>query len=270
MWFYSAVLSLLLAFSATRAAAEVVAKITLGQGVVTVRLFDDLVPRTVGNFVTLARQGFYDGTLIHRVVPGFVVQGGDPLGTGAGGPGYCFADEIVPSLKHGKAGILSMANSGPNTNGSQFSITLAAAPSLDGKHAVFGEITGGLETIMAIGAVVTKGSRPTVDVKIVNIEIEGAFTPAPLEKFKELSDKELEAVLLEPVHSLFSKVGASLALGKLGKVTFEKGRTKCGAGQASFVADYSARKGAKMLVYGKTQEQGFEIQQFQFDKGIAP
>lgn len=115
-----------------------------------VLLFADKVPMTVNNFVFLATEGFYDNTVFHRVIPDFMVQGGDPTGTGTGGPGYKFKDEFEKSLKHSKPGILSMANSGPNTNGSQFFVTHVPTPWLDGKHAVFGEVISGMDTVNKI------------------------------------------------------------------------------------------------------------------------
>jgi cyclophilin family peptidyl-prolyl cis-trans isomerase len=115
-----------------------------------VLLFADKVPMTVNNFVFLATEGFYDNTVFHRVIPDFMVQGGDPTGTGTGGPGYKFKDEFEKSLKHSKPGILSMANSGPNTNGSQFFITHVPTPWLDGKHAVFGEVISGMDIVNKI------------------------------------------------------------------------------------------------------------------------
>ena len=121
-----------------------------GGGSFTVRLFAAEAPRTVNNFVFLARDGYFDGTTFHRVIPGFMAQGGDPTGTGRGGPGYRFADEFHPSLRHDKPGVLSMANAGPNTNGSQFFITFVPTPHLDGGHAVFGEVADGMETVNAI------------------------------------------------------------------------------------------------------------------------
>jgi cyclophilin family peptidyl-prolyl cis-trans isomerase len=107
-------------------------------------------PKTVNNFVFLAREGFYDGVIFHRVIKDFMVQGGDPTGTGTGGPGYKFADEIDRSLKHDGPGVLSMANAGANTNGSQFFITHVPTPWLDGKHTIFGRVTKGLDVVMAI------------------------------------------------------------------------------------------------------------------------
>ena len=115
-----------------------------------VELFADKAPKTVNNFVFLARDGFYDGVTFHRVIADFMAQGGDPTGTGTGGPGYKFADEFHPDLKHSKPGILSMANAGRNTNGSQFFITYAPTPWLDGKHAVFGHVVKGMDVLRSI------------------------------------------------------------------------------------------------------------------------
>ncbi|HEY6198668.1 MAG TPA: peptidylprolyl isomerase [Candidatus Binatia bacterium] len=141
------------------------ATIKTSMGDIVVHLFDDKAPKTVANFVDLAtgkkewtdpktgqkvKRPFYNGIIFHRVIPGFMIQGGDPLGTGFGGPGYDFEDEFNPDLRHSKAGILSMANKGPNTNGSQFFITVRAVPQLDGKHAVFGEVVKGQEVVNAI------------------------------------------------------------------------------------------------------------------------
>ena len=113
-------------------------------------LFAAQAPKTVNNFVFLARDGFYDGTTFHRVIRGFMAQGGDPTGTGRGGPGYRFADEFHPSLRHSAAGMLSMANAGPGTNGSQFFITFGPTPHLDDRHTVFGRITAGLDLVLKI------------------------------------------------------------------------------------------------------------------------
>jgi peptidyl-prolyl cis-trans isomerase B (cyclophilin B) len=119
-----------------------VATITTNRGDIRLELFEDKVPKTVGNFVKLAEDGFYDGLKFHRVIEDFMVQSGCPKGTGTGGPGYTFEDEFHPDLKHDKPGILSMANSGPNTNGSQFFITHVPTPWLDRKHSVFGQVLG--------------------------------------------------------------------------------------------------------------------------------
>jgi cyclophilin family peptidyl-prolyl cis-trans isomerase len=120
------------------------------KGDITVELFASKAPKTVNNFVFLANQGFYDGTIFHRVIADFMAQGGDPTGTGRGGPGYKFADEFDQSLRHNKPGILSMANAGPNTNGSQFFITHVPTPWLDQKHSVFGQVTEGMDVLLSI------------------------------------------------------------------------------------------------------------------------
>jgi cyclophilin family peptidyl-prolyl cis-trans isomerase len=126
------------------------ATLSTDRGDITLQLFTDKTPNTVNNFVFLARQGFYDETIFHRVIANFMAQGGDPTGTGRGGPGYRFSDEFVANLRHDKAGVLSMANAGPNTNGSQFFITHVPTPWLDQKHSVFGQVIEGLDVLFSI------------------------------------------------------------------------------------------------------------------------
>ena len=126
------------------------ARFETAKGDFTAELYADKAPRTVNNFVFLAREGFYDDTTFHRVINGFMAQAGDPTGTGRGGPGYTFADEFGPGLVHDRAGILSMANAGPNTNGSQFFITHGPTPHLNGGHAVFGCVVDGLDVLLSI------------------------------------------------------------------------------------------------------------------------
>jgi peptidyl-prolyl cis-trans isomerase B (cyclophilin B) len=121
--------------------SDLIANISTSRGTIHVRLTPKETPMTVANFVNLAQRGFYDGLTFHRVIPDFMIQGGCPLGSGTGGPGYRFEDEIVPTLRHG-SGVLSMANAGPGTNGSQFFITHVPTPWLDGKHTVFGQVVG--------------------------------------------------------------------------------------------------------------------------------
>jgi len=140
-------------------------------GDIVLQLSADKTPNTVNNFVFLAREGFYDGVIFHRVIENFMVQGGDPTGTGRGGPGYSFADEFHPELRHDGLGVLSMANAGPNTNGSQFFITHVATPHLDGKHSVFGRVTGGLDVLMAIPVRdPAQAQAPAVAIKTILIE----------------------------------------------------------------------------------------------------
>ena len=141
-------------------------------GTFTVELFDDLAPKTAGNFAKLAKEGFYDGVIFHRVIDGFMIQGGDPTGTGRGGPGYKIPDEFGPGLEHNGEGILSMANAGPGTGGSQFFITLVPTPWLDGKHAIFGRVTAGMDVVRAIGKVpVGAGDRPVQDVVMNSVKV---------------------------------------------------------------------------------------------------
>ena len=140
------------------------------RGDIVVELYADRAPLTVENFVNLARAGFYDGTTFHRVIKGFMAQGGDPTGTGTGGPGYQFGDEFHPSLRHDGPGVLSMANAGAGTNGSQFFITHSATPHLDNKHSVFGRVTEGMDVVSSLRERDPQGDRNPGD-RIDTIEI---------------------------------------------------------------------------------------------------
>ena len=154
--------------------ANRVASIKTNQGSFKIELFEDAAPQTTGNFITLAQKGYYDGVIFHRVIDGFMIQGGDPTGTGRGGPGYTIKDEFGKGLKHDREGMLSMANAGPNTGGSQFFVTLAPTPWLDGKHAIFGRVTEGMDVVKKIGKLPTKpGDRPAQDVVMEKVTIEG-------------------------------------------------------------------------------------------------
>jgi peptidyl-prolyl cis-trans isomerase B (cyclophilin B) len=160
--------------AAESSAADLIANIETNRGVIRGKLFADQAPTTVANFVNLAERGFYNGIVFHRVIPDFMIQTGDPQGTGYGGPGYTFEDEFAPGLKHSKPGIFSMANSGKNTNGSQIFITHVPTPWLDGKHAIFGEVISGQEVVDSI----KQGD------KMVKVTIEGDTKPV-LEKAKD-------------------------------------------------------------------------------------
>ena len=149
-----------------------VADFETSMGNFKIELYSDLAPNTVKNFVDLAQKNFYDGVIFHRVIDGFMIQGGDPTGTGMGGPGYSIPDEFGEGLKHDSKGILSMANAGPNTGGSQFFITLVPTPWLDGHHAIFGHVIEGMDVVEAIGRTKTDGrDRPLEDVTIKKIII---------------------------------------------------------------------------------------------------
>lgn len=148
-------------------------RISTNAGDITVELYPDEAPLTVANFLSYVDSGFYAGTVFHRVIPNFMIQGGCPLGTGTGGPGYQFQDEIAPSLKFDKPGLLAMANAGPGTNGSQFFITHAATEWLTGRHTIFGEVTEGMDVVTAIGNVEKgPGDRPKTPVVIKKITIQ--------------------------------------------------------------------------------------------------
>jgi len=150
-----------------------IARFETSKGTFDIELFEDKAPKTTGNFITLVEKGFYNGLIFHRVIDGFMIQGGCPKGDGTGGPGYTIPDEFHPDLRHSGEGILSMANAGPNTGGSQFFITLAKTDWLDGHHAVFGKVIKGMDVVKAIGKVETDPfrDRPYEDVKINKITI---------------------------------------------------------------------------------------------------
>lgn len=151
-----------------------VATFETSMGTFKIELFNDLAPKTCRSFMDLAGRKFYDGVIFHRVIDGFMIQGGDPTGTGTGGPGYTIPDEFGEGLKHDGPGILSMANAGPNTGGSQFFITLVPTPWLDGKHAIFGKVTEGMDVVEAIGKVRTApGDKPVTPVVIEKLFISG-------------------------------------------------------------------------------------------------
>lgn len=193
----------------------------------TAKLYYDITPVTVGNFAGLAegliestdpkteektKKHFYNGLIFHRIIDGFVIQGGDPLGAGYGGPGYSFPDEFDSSLTHNKAGILSMANSGPNTNGSQFFITLKETPHLDGAHTVFGEIVSGMNVIEKIAKVKVdpNTSKPYSDVYIKNLKIVAVGDDAkkfdPVEAFSEENRKKIVEKNMQKKEAEFSKI----------------------------------------------------------------
>ena len=165
-------LFLLLMVTAAPVQAQTQCRFYTSMGEFDVQLFDSLVPITANNFITLADTTFYDGVIWHRVVHNFVIQSGDPTGTGSGGPGYTIPDEFHPTLRHYKKGILSMANAGPNTGGSQFFITLRAALHLDNAHSVFGEVIDGIEIVDSIGNVpVNANDRPVFPPVIDSIRV---------------------------------------------------------------------------------------------------
>ena len=165
--------ALMMASVACSKSARPKATIETNLGTIVVELYPDEAPKAVDNFIKLAKKGFYNGVTFHRVIPGFMIQGGDPAGTGRGGPGYTFEDEFSSKLRHDSPGVLSMANAGPNTNGSQFFITLAPTPWLDGKHTIFGHVVEGqviLERIAAVERDANDRPKKPVTMKQVTIQ----------------------------------------------------------------------------------------------------
>ena len=147
-------------------------RIKTNMGTVVAEMFEDKAPKTTENFISLVNKGFYDGVIFHRVIEGFMIQGGDPTGTGMGGPGYQIPDEFGPGLTHDDEGYFSMANAGPNTGGSQFFITLAPTPWLDGHHAVFGKVVDGIDVVRKIGVAKTDfRDRPVNEISMEKVEV---------------------------------------------------------------------------------------------------
>ena len=147
-------------------------KLETNVGDIAIELLPEVAPKHVTSTVYLTRLGFYDDVPFHRVIPGFMAQGGDPTGRGTGGPGYQYAGEFDRNVKHDTGGLLSMANAGPNTDGSQFFLTFVATPWLDGKHTIFGKIASGMDTLKKLEAKGTQGGQPTAPLKIVKATIE--------------------------------------------------------------------------------------------------
>ncbi len=254
---------LLAMFSFTAVASESIAIMETTMGTIKIKLFPDKAPITVSNFVELSQKGFYDGLIFHRVIPKFMIQGGDPKGDGTGGPGYAFKDEFHKDLRHSKAGMLSMANSGPGTNGSQFFITVAPTPHLDDKHSIFGEVIEGLDVAIKISEAATDNSRPKEKIAIKKITIKGDLKPIAFPKEKELTEAEIQKLTSAMVESLVKKTGEVQNFGKLGSTKFVKGMSKGGMIQAIYAVDYEKKKGIKSMVIGNTVKDKFNLLHFE-------
>lgn len=247
---------------------ELKVKFTTTKGVVEAKLFYKEAPNTVANFVELVRKGFYNGLIFHRVIPGFMIQGGDPKGNGTGGPGYTFGDEFSPNLKHSKPGMLSMANSGPDTNGSQFFITVKETPHLDNRHSIFGEVVSGMDVVNAIVSTPAISDKPKSDMKMEKVEIIGDwYKPGEVKKSKEVGDAELKDLSKKSVEALLAKIGEAQGFGKLAAATYMDGMARGGQAQVRYSADYAKLKGAQFIAVLSLKEKAAEIQQFQFSRG---
>lgn len=256
---------LLFLFSSVANGKELKVRITTTKGVIEAKLFHEKTPKTVSNFVTLARKGFYNGIIFHRVIPDFMIQTGDPDGNGRGGPGYAFEDEFHKTLKHHKAGILSMANSGPNTNGSQFFITVAPTPHLDNRHSVFGEVVKGLDVAIAISKAKANNTKPVDTIKMEKVEIIGDwFKPVKVEKVKKLSKDDMKKITDGVVKNLLKGIGGSLNYGTVKSFDLSSVRNRSSTYQVVYEADFSKKKKTKLFLLGTVSKGAFELQQFQF------
>lgn len=250
------------------ASKTLTAVIETNLGTIEARLFEDQAPRTVANFVTLARRGFYDGIIFHRVIPGFMIQTGDPKGDGTGGPGYTFADEFSPKLRHDTPGILSMANSGPNTNGSQFFITVAPTPHLNGKHAVFGEVVKGQDIAVKISQVPTDGSRPREKVFMRKVTIVGDwYKPAKVETQKSITADEIKSKATPQAEALARAIGKALGLGGVRKITASDAQASGRRARAIWSVEFEKEKSANLLLGGEMKGDTLDVFQIQFARG---
>lgn len=245
-------------------AKAVVAKFETTMGNFDIKLFHEKAPMTVSNFVGLAKKGYYNGLIFHRVIPNFMIQGGDPQGTGTGGPGYAFKDEFHPELRHSKPGILSMANSGKDTNGSQFFITVAPTPHLDDRHSVFGEVIKGYDVVEKISKVDRESNdRPKTEVKITKLTIDGDFKMVEVEKVKKLSNADIEKITISHAKKLLAKISEAQGLGKVTDVKMMQGANQGEMIQAMYSAKLPNKSQAQLVIMGDNKSK-FELKRLQF------
>ena len=249
---------------------DLIADINTTMGTMKVKLFYKKAPQTVSNFVTLAQKGFYNGIIFHRVIPNFMIQTGDPDGNGTGGPGYAFGDEFDPSLKHSKPGMLSMANSGPNTNGSQFFITVAPTPHLDNRHSVFGEVISGYDIAEKISKVDRDArDKPKKEVKIKTITIEGKwYKPEEVKKVKKLSQEDIKKMLKKLSDDAASSLATVDNYGKVKTVTFEQGQGRGDMALAMYSVNYSTKFAGKLMLGAQIDKNKVVFKQLQFSNSI--
>ena len=255
-------------FSMVALASNPSAVMETSMGTIKINLYGDKAPITVSNFIELAQKGFYNGLKFHRVIPKFMIQGGDPKGDGTGGPGFSFQDEFNKDLRHSKAGMLSMANSGPATNGSQFFITVAPTQHLDDKHSIFGEVTEGLDIAIKISEAPTDDTRPKTDITIKKLTINmGNFKLVPVPKVaaeKGLSKEEIEKFTSSTMKKLLVKTGEVQAYGKFKSFTFREGQSKGNMVQGIYSVEYEKTKTVQAMIVGTVIKDKFDMKVFQF------
>lgn len=257
----------LVTFASSRAGAAQTAQIMTSEGLIEIELLATKAPQTVANFVQLVQAGFYDGQIFFRVVPGYGIEAGDPKGNGTGGPGYCVADEFGEGLKHTKPGIVSMVSAGPNSNGSQFVISLAPSPLMDNRNPIFGEVTKGMDVVDKIAGAKRIGARPASEIKIIKARVEGVTQVAPFEKIMEFTSEQLQKKVTKPVTKLLAQIGLALELGEVQKVHLERAHSKCAESQLAYKVDFAKGAGSKLLLYGRAVGSDFSVEQFQFSRG---
>jgi cyclophilin family peptidyl-prolyl cis-trans isomerase len=257
-------------------AKDVVVTIQTSMGDIKAKLYHDKAPQTVSNFIELSRKGFYNGIIFHRIIDGFMIQTGDPKGNGTGGPGYSFADEFHADLKHSKPGILSMANSGKDTNGSQFFITVAPTTHLDQKHSVFGEVIAGMEIVEKIAKAPkskdpAKRDHPAKEIKMLSIKDDAPwFKPVPVTKMQQLSDEDVRKASEKLAKSTAEKLGEVNGYGKLKNIKFHLASARNADAQVVYEAEFEKEKATQLILVGEVKGGKFTLARLQFGKADRP
>ncbi len=251
---------------------ELFAKIETSEGAVKIKLFHELAPTTVSNFVSLARKGFYKNQIVHKIIANSVVVMGDPTASAEGGPGYIFDDEFHKDLLFDKPGIVAMANAGvKNSNGSQFQITLVEKPFWHRKFSVFGEVVQGLDVVKKISLKKWHSKRrefPAEKVVLKKVTIEGDwYEPIAFKKTVQFSSKQLQALTAVMAKKLLEENAKLLGLGTLESFRMTKSQTLGYKSQVGYKAQFSDSKNAKIILLGDIKENQFVLNTFQFNRG---
>ena len=231
-------------------------------------LFYKQVPNTVASFVSLIRSSFYTGMIFHRVIPDFIIQTGDPTSTGTGGPGYTVKDEIVKELSHDRAGILSMANAGADTNGSQFFITLGSQPHLDGKYTIFGEVVSGMDVVRKISTVKTIQDKPVSPVYLKKIEIVNGdwYKEDKVEKIMSKNQTDFENTASSYTKKLIENISEDMGMKKIESISIKYFDAVGSRVRVIYDVQYKDKKSSQVLFNGYLKDSKFEIIDFYFKK----